>query len=152
MMPMLLLDILQSGVPSPSGPPPPFTVLALGKSLFSVSFCALTAAVLAVRAVWRANRSAPDQRALALSSADASLFWGGLAFAVGLFHTFLGLTLTSITIRAYAPVEPALHRVIAGGVAAALGASAYGLLVLVLMALFWLGFRNWHRRSPLQAT
>ena len=150
---MLVLEILQAGVASPAAAaPPPFTIFALGKSLFSVSFCALVAIGLAAKAVWRVHRGGPDHHALALSSADAGLFWGLFAFVVGLFHTFLGLTLTSINIRAYAPVEPALHGVIAGGVAAALGAATYGLLVLLLTALFWFGFRHWHRKAPLRAT
>jgi hypothetical protein len=124
----------------------------MGKSLISVSFCALLVVGLATKAAWRMLRGAPEQRVLARSTIDAGLFWGAFAFVVGLFHTVMGLVMTANSVRGAAPVDPEEHGLIATGVMAALGASAYGTLVFLLAALLWFGFRHWHAKAAPQAT
>ncbi len=128
------------------------SILMMGKSLVTVSLCGLVALALALRAVVRAHRGGPEGPALARSSMDASLFWGAAAFAVGLLHTVLGLIVTLLSIRAAAPVGPGEQGLIATGLVAALAAVAYGLLVFVLVAFLWFGFRHWQRRGPVPAT
>ncbi|MEX2374259.1 MAG: MotA/TolQ/ExbB proton channel family protein [Dehalococcoidia bacterium] len=124
----------------------------MGKSLVSVSFCALLVLGLAAKAAWRILRSRPEQQVLARSTIDAGLFWGAFAFVVGLFHTVLGLIVTAMSVRGAAPVDPEEHGLIATGVMAALGAGAYGTFVFLLAALLWFGFRHWHQKAVQQAT
>ena len=145
----LLAEVLQS---APAASRPSFSILLMGKSLVSVSICALLVVGLAAKAAWRILRGGPEQRVRVRSTIDAGLFWGAFAFVAGLCHTAMGLMVTSLSIGASAPVEPDQQWLIAYGVAAAMGSTGYGGLVLLFAALLWLGLRRWHAKAVPQAT
>ncbi len=130
-----------------SSTPPPLSIRLMGKSLVSISFFALVTFGVAARAVWHATRGEAADRAQARSTMNTSLFWGAFTFAVALIHTLIGLVITALSVRAAAPIEPGIHWLIATGIAVPLASSVYGLFVLLLAALVWLGFRTWHARA-----
>lgn len=142
-MPFTLLEVIFQA----SGPPPPITIFALGKSLFTVSFCALASLILGAKAVWRASRGGAEQTEAAGLTMNASLFWGAMAGLTGQFHTVMGLILVAASVSRSSPIEPEAHGLIAVGTAVALGASAYGMLVLLMSSLAWFGFRTWRLRT-----
>ena len=147
----LLADAFQqAAATTPGGSRPPFNLMWMGKSLFTISFCALLVVSLTGKAVWSTLRGGVDDHLRARSTASSVLFWGAFAFVLGVFHTAMGLILASVSVANSAPVVPEAHELIAMGVAVALAAIAYGSLVFMLAALIWFGFRYWHgRRSSL---
>lgn len=146
-----LLDVvLQTAVTTPDGTGPSFDIVSMGKSLFTISFCAILVLSLSAKAAWGTLRGGLDEHLRVRSTVNSVLFWGGFAFVLGLFHTAMGLILTSASVAASSPVVPEAHELIAMGVAIALGAVVYGSLVFMLAALMWFGLRHWHlkRFSP----
>lgn len=148
----LLTDALQEAVGATSDAMPAFRIRWMGKSLITISFCALLVLSFSTRAVWRSLRGGRDDYARIRSTVDGVLFWGVFAFVLGVFHTFMGLIVTSLSVASSAPVLPEAHELIATGVAIALGAGAYGSLVCLLAALLWLWLRHWLRKGALSAT
>lgn len=141
-----LLDALQeaarASVPSS---PTPFTVSQLGKSLFTLPFFSLVTAIAMARAVWLVKMGRPEAR----SAIDLWLYWGAFTFGVGLFHVFMSLTSTTWSIQLFGPIGPEQQWLVARSVMLAMIAGAYGLLVLLVTALGWLGLRRWERRETL---
>ena len=141
-----VLGFLQEVANSSSVPPPPsFSIFELGKALFTLSFFTLVTLICTGRAAWRLKAGAAD-RVDAPSTIDLCLFWGAFTFGVGVFHTLMGLVVTSWSVQLGAPIEPGEQWLVAHGVMTALVAGAYGLLVFLLTALGWLGLRRWYRR------
>jgi hypothetical protein len=148
-----LLDALQEAVVAASDPTrPSFSIRWMGKSLITISFCGLLVLSFSAKALWRTLRRERDHQGRVRSTIDAILFWGAFAFVLGVFHTSMGLIVTSISVARFAPVVPEAHELIAAGVATALAAGAYGSVVFLLAALLWLGFRRWLRKRALSAT
>jgi hypothetical protein len=140
-----LLALVQEGVGSAStGSPPPFSVLELGKALFSLSFLSLVTVVVTARAALRLKERGSEAR----SRVDDVLFWGVFTFGVGLFHVFMSLTSTLQSIQLYGPLPPEREWLVARGLMLGTLAGAWGLLVLLLAALAWLGLRRRHRSEP----
>lgn len=149
----LVLDALQEAVvTAPDAAPLSFSIRLMGKSLITISFCALLVLSLSAKAAWRTLRGGRDQQVRVRSTANAVFFWGAFAFVLGLFHTAMGLIMTSLSVARFAPVVPEAHELIATGVAIALGAGAYGSVVFLLAALLWFGFRHWLRKTVVSAT
>ena len=67
-----------------------FSIRWLGKSLLTISFCALLVLALSAKAAWRASRGERVHDGGVRSTVDAVLFWGAFAFVLGLFHTAMG--------------------------------------------------------------
>lgn len=149
----LLINALQEAVVTASDATrPSFSIRWMGKSLITISLCALLVVSLSAKALWRTARGERGHPAQIRSTIDAVLFWGAFAFVLGLFHTSMGLIVSSISIARSGPVMPETHELIATGVAIAFGAGAYGSVVFLLAALFWFGFRHWLRKSVRSAT
>ena len=74
------------------------------------------------------------------------IFWGGFAFILGVFHTAMGMLVTSIAVADAGPIVPEAHPLVATGVGVAVAALAYGSLVLLASALAWGGLHQLHRR------
>lgn len=148
-----LLDILQQASgSSPPTSPPPFSILQMGKALFTLSvFTAVTGAVVA-RALWGLTRGGPEQREATRRTIDLGLFWGALTLGAGVFHALMSLISTSYSVQIYGPIGPEQQWMVARGVMLALLAAAYGVLVFMLTALVWLGLRRWHGKLVPVAT
>lgn len=144
---LLFADVLQEAVGNAPDAMPAFSIGLLGKSLITISFSALLVLSLSARAVWRMLRGSRDDYARIRSTVDGVLFWGVFAFVLGVFHTFMGLIMTFLSVASSAPVLPEEHEVIATGVAIGLGAGAYGSVVCLLAGLLWLWLRHWLRRG-----
>ena len=142
------LEFLQEAVRSSSvSSREPFSVLQLGKSLFTVSFFALVTLITTARVAWRIRSGTANEAYEVRSTIDLGLYWGAFTFGVGAFHTVMGLIVTAQSVEFAAPIEPGEQWLVARGVTLALIACAYGLLVLLLTALAWLGLRRWHRKA-----
>lgn len=140
-----LLDaVQQAAAMTPDGTGPSFSISSMGKSLFTISFCAILVLSLSGKAVWGTLRGGVDDHQRLRSTANSVLFWGAFAFVLGVFHTAMGLILAAASVAASSPIVPEAHELIALGVAVALGAGAYGSLVCMVGALIWFGFRHWH--------
>jgi len=147
----LVIAALQEAVTTaPDVVQPSFSILWMGKSLFTISFCALVVLALSARAAWRASRGDRVHDGGVRSALDAVLFWGAFTFVLGVFHTAMGLITTSFSVAHSAPIAPEMHELIAMGAALAVASTAYGSVVFLLSALVWFGFRHWLRkRAPL---
>jgi len=150
--PLFLADVLQEAVANAPDAMPTFSIGLLGKSLITITVSALLVLCLSARAVWRILRAGGDDNTPIRSTVDSVLFWGGFAFVLGVFHTFMGLIMASLSVASSAPVLPEDHELIGTGVAIALGAGAYGSVVCLLAGLLWLWLRHWLRRAELSAT
>ena len=150
--PLLLAEVLQELVGNAPDAMPVFSIGLLGKSLITISVSALLVLFLSAKAVWRMLRGGRSDNARIRATVDSVLFWGGFAFVLGVFHTFMGLIMTSVSVASLAPVLPGEHELIATGVAIALGAGAYGSVVCLLASLLWFWLRHWLRRRELSAT
>lgn len=143
--PLLLAGVLQEAVGNAPDAMPALSIGLLGKSLITISVSALLVLSLSAKAVWRMLRGTRDDNARIQSTVDSVLFWGGFAFVLGVFHTFMGLIMTCLSVASLAPVLPEQHELIATGIAIALGAGAYGSAVCLLAGLLWLWLRHWLR-------
>lgn len=148
----LLTNALQEVAGTASDALPVFRIRWMGKSLITITFCALLVLSFSAKAVWRSLREGRDDYARIRSTVDAVLFWGVFALVLGVFHTFIGLIMMSLSVASSAPVLPEAHELIATGFAVALGAGAYGSVVCLLAALLWFWLRHRLRTELLSAT
>lgn len=149
----LILDVLQqAAATAPDSTGPSFSIRWMGKSLITISFCAILVLSLSGKAAWRTLRGEAGDHVRVRSTVNSVFFWGAFAFVLGVFHTAMGLIMTSMSVARSAPVVPEAHELIAAGVSIALGAGAYGSLVFMLAALLWFGFRHWHLKRFSSAT
>lgn len=79
---------------------------------------------------------------------DATLFWGGWAFVIGLLGTFVGIYVAAGAIERAGDVGAGL---VWGGIKVALTTTLFGLLILTLAGLLWFGLRAWYRRERVSA-
>ena len=126
-----------------SGTPVPFSVAQLGKALITLPLLSAVTAVVTVRAALRLKAVSPPSAAEARSRIDLSLAWGALTFGAGMLHMLMSFISTSWSVQLYGPIGQDQQWLVARGVMLGLIAGAYGLAVLLLTALAWLGLRRW---------
>ena len=142
-----VLEVLQEAAGSTStGWAPPFSITAMGKALYTISFSTLVTASVLGRAAWRLRRGGGQQLDLARRTIDLGLFWATFTLALGFFHVFMSLTSTTYSVQMYGPLEPDRQWLVWRGLMLAAMAGAYGLLTFLVSAITWLGLRRWHRK------
>ncbi len=80
---------------------------------------------------------------------DSILFFGSLAFLIGITGQMVGLIATFDAIQSVgdASISPEL---VAGGLKVTFIVPAFGILLLIISAIFWFVFRNLNETSHLQ--
>jgi hypothetical protein len=141
-----VLDMVQQATASGSSGAPPFSVLQMGKSLFTLPFFTIVTAVFIGRAVSGLRRAGSEPSGPSSGAVDLVLFWGAFTLAAGLFHTFMSFISTTWSLQLYGPIGPEQQWMVWRGVMLGLIAGAYGLLVFMLTALVWLGLRRWQAK------
>ena len=133
-----LVDVAQEAARSLPSQPTPFSILELGKSLFTLSFFTLVTVVMTARGALAAGRGSDEAR----RKGDLGLFWGVFTMVAGLFHVFMSLSSTTWSVQLYGPIGPDQQWLVARAVMLAMLAGAWGTLVFLFASLTWL----WSRR------
>jgi hypothetical protein len=120
-----------------------------GYIMYPLVFCALMVLVLAARTAWRLRSADSAMGALARSSIDAVLFWGGYALVLGVLGTAIGIATAAQAVELVGAVHPTL---VWGGIRVSLISTLYGLIILSTACLLWFVLRQWHRRLVLSDT